>query len=30
VLSSKEVGGLRAAAGWVRESFEHKANVKKP
>lgn len=30
VLSSKQFGGLRGAAGWVRESLEHKENVKKP
>jgi len=30
VMSSKQFGGLRGAAGWVRESAEHKANVKKP
>lgn len=26
VLSSKQFGGLRGLAGWVRESAEHKAN----
>jgi len=30
VLSSKEFGGLRGLAGWVRESAEHKMNTKKP
>jgi len=30
VLSSKQFGGLRGATGWVRESLEHKENVKKP
>lgn len=30
VMSSKQFGGLRGVAGWVRESAEHKANVKKP
>lgn len=29
VISSKQFGGLRGAAGWVRESWEHKENVKK-
>lgn len=29
VLSSKQFGGLRGLAGWVRESAEHKTNVKK-
>src|SRR5512146_2727346 len=29
VLSSKQFGGLRGAAGWVRESAEHKENVQK-
>jgi uncharacterized membrane protein YkoI len=28
VLSSKQFGGLRGLAGWVRESFEHKQNKK--
>jgi uncharacterized membrane protein YkoI len=28
VLSSKQFGGLRGAAGWVRESAEHKMNKK--
>jgi hypothetical protein len=28
VLSSKQFGGLRGAAGWVRESAEHKKNAK--
>src|SRR4029078_463529 len=30
VLSSKQFGGLRGLAGWVRESAEHKDNTKKP
>ena len=30
VLSSKQFGGLRGLAGWVRESKEHKDNTKKP
>ena len=30
VLSSKQFGGLRGLAGWVRESGEHKANTVKP
>ena len=29
VLSSKQYGGLRGLTGWVRESAEHKTNVKK-
>jgi hypothetical protein len=29
VLSSKQYGGLRGLAGWVRESAEHKTNAKK-
>ena len=28
VMSSKQFGGLRGLAGWVRESAEHKANKK--
>jgi len=28
VLSSKQFGGLRGLAGWVRESAEHKMNKK--
>jgi len=28
VLSSKQFGGLRGVAGWVRESAEHKKNDK--
>jgi uncharacterized membrane protein YkoI len=28
VLSSKQFGGLRGVAGWVRESAEHKKNSK--
>jgi uncharacterized membrane protein YkoI len=28
VLSSKQFGGLRGLAGWVRESAEHKENSK--
>jgi hypothetical protein len=28
VLSSKQFGGLRGVAGWVRESAEHKKNPK--
>ena len=28
VLSSKQFGGLRGVAGWVRESAEHKKNAK--
>jgi uncharacterized membrane protein YkoI len=28
VLSSKQFGGLRGLAGWVRESAEHKKNAK--
>lgn len=27
VLSTKQFGGLRGAAGWVRESLEHKQNT---
>ena len=30
VLSSKQFGGLRGLAGWVRESSEHKMNKNKP
>jgi uncharacterized membrane protein YkoI len=30
VLSSKQFGGLRGLAGWVRESAEHRNNTKKP
>jgi hypothetical protein len=30
VLSSKQFGGLRGLAGWVRESKEHKQNTVKP
>jgi hypothetical protein len=30
VLSSKQFGGLRGLAGWVRESAEHKMNTTKP
>ena len=30
VLSSKQFGGLRGLAGWVRESAEHKTNKAKP
>lgn len=30
VLSSKQFGGLRGLAGWVRESSEHKMNKTKP
>ena len=30
VLSSKQFGGLRGLAGWVRESKEHQDNTKKP
>ena len=30
VLSSKQFGGLRGLAGWVRESTEHKMNKDKP
>jgi len=30
VLSSKQFGGLRGLAGWVRESSDHKANTVKP
>ena len=30
VLSSKEFGGLRGKIGWLRESWEHKENTKKP
>jgi uncharacterized membrane protein YkoI len=30
VLSSKQFGGLRGLAGWVRESKEHKDNKVKP
>jgi len=30
VLSSKQFGGLRGVAGWVRESAEHKMNKKPP
>jgi len=26
ILSTKQFGGLRGAAGWLRESFEHKEN----
>jgi uncharacterized membrane protein YkoI len=29
VLSSKQFGGLRGLAGWVRESAEHKTNTKR-
>lgn len=29
VLSSKQFGGLRGAAGWVRESAEHRENAAK-
>ncbi len=29
VLSSKQFGGVRGATGWLRESAEHKENVKK-
>jgi uncharacterized membrane protein YkoI len=29
VLSSKQFGGLRGLTGWVRESAEHKTNVKR-
>lgn len=29
VLSSKQFGGVRGLAGWVRESAEHKENVNK-
>jgi hypothetical protein len=29
VISSKQFGGFRGAAGWVRESLEHKENVRK-
>lgn len=29
VLSSKQFGGMRGLAGWVRESHEHNTNVKK-
>lgn len=29
VLSSKQFGGLRGAAGWLRESAEHRENVQK-
>jgi uncharacterized membrane protein YkoI len=29
VLSSKQFGGLRGLAGWVRESAEHKMNTKR-
>jgi len=28
VMSSKQFGGARGLAGWVRESFEHKKNAK--
>jgi hypothetical protein len=28
VLSSKQFGGLRGVAGWVRESADHKKNAK--
>ncbi len=28
VLSSKQFGGLRGVAGWVRESMDHKKNAK--
>jgi uncharacterized membrane protein YkoI len=28
VLSSKQFGGLRGVAGWVRESAEHRKNAK--
>lgn len=28
VLSSKQFGGLRGKAGWLRESLEHKGNSK--
>jgi uncharacterized membrane protein YkoI len=30
VLSSKQFGGLRGKVGWLRESWEHKENAKKP
>lgn len=30
VLSSKQFGGLRGLAGWVRESNDHKTNTVKP
>jgi uncharacterized membrane protein YkoI len=30
VLSTKQFGGLRGLAGWVRESGEHKKNATKP
>ena len=30
VLSSKQFGGLRGLAGWVRESAQHKMNKKPP
>jgi hypothetical protein len=29
VVSSKQFGGFRGAAGWVKESLEHRENVKK-
>ena len=29
VVSSKQFGGFRGAAGWVKESLEHKENVRK-
>lgn len=28
VLSSKQFGGARGLAGWIKESFDHKANKK--
>jgi uncharacterized membrane protein YkoI len=30
VESSKQFGGLRGKVGWLRESWEHKENTKKP
>jgi uncharacterized membrane protein YkoI len=30
VLSSKQFGGARGLAGWIRESFEHRKNAKSP
>ena len=30
VLSTKQFGGARGLAGWIRESFEHKKNAKSP
>jgi uncharacterized membrane protein YkoI len=30
VLSSKQFGGLAGKVGWLRESWEHKQNAKKP